>query len=361
MERIVRCLCLLAGLVAALAPYGPAHAAMYRAAPQVDITDEVPGDVFAAGARVRIDAAVRGSAFAAGARVEVHGRVRDAVRVAAGDLAIAAQIGGDLTAVGGTIRIAPETHVAGAAWLAGGHVDVAGWTAANLYIAAASIAVSGEILGDVELAAASIDIGPGAVIRGRLVYRSSTPARIDPAARIEGEIVQQPGISDAARHFADSAIATLRIAWLAGLAVIGTMLAVLFPDFMADAARTIGRAPVRSFLVGFAVLAATPVAAVLALVSVLGIPLALGLLACYGLSLVFGHLTSAFFLGDAMLRVVRRQTTATSWRLGALMLALIGLAFLQSLPWIGGFVLFAAIVFGLGAAYVQLWERYMRA
>ncbi|HEX6979150.1 MAG TPA: hypothetical protein VF342_07615 [Alphaproteobacteria bacterium] len=361
MERIVRRLCLLAGLAVAPAPYGPAHAATYRAAPQVDITDEVPGDVIAAGARVRIDGAVRGSAFAAGAHVEVHGRIRDAVRVAAGDLAIAAQIGGDLTAVGGNIRIAPETHVAGAAWLAGGHVEVAGWTAANLYVAAASIAVSGEILGDVELAAPSIIIGPDTVIRGRLVYRSGTPARIDPAARIEGGVIRQPGIAIAARHFVEGAVAALRIAWLAGLAVVGTMLAVLFPAFTADAARTIARAPMRSFLVGFAVLAATPVAAALALVSVLGIPLALGLLVGYGLSLVFGYLTSAFFLGDAMLRVVRRQTAATPWRLGALMLALVGLAFLQSLPWFGGLVLFAAIVFGLGAAYVQLWERYTRA
>ena len=92
-----------------------------------------------------------------------------------------------------------------------------------------------------------------------------------------------------------------------------------------------------------------PILAVIALVTVVGIPLGLGLLAALQLIYALGYSAAAWILGRSIVR------GPTSWVLAFLA----GWAILRVValvPILGGLVWFAAVVFGLGALVVAIWR-----
>ena len=134
---------------------------------------------------------------------------------------------------------------------------------------------------------------------------------------------------------------------------------LVFPRYSLDAARLIGAKPLASLGLGFAILVATPVAVLIAMVTVLGAVVGMAVLALYLVSLLLALLTAALFLGDGVLRALGRgPRTGVGRRLGALVLGIIALALLGAVPILGGLVFFLATVFGLGAFYLAAADRY---
>jgi hypothetical protein len=201
------------------------------------------------------------------------------------------------------------------------------------------------------------------VIGGKLVYRSTEPARIDPAARILGGIERTlvgPRLPDARMFPIVSAGAGLVFG--AGLFVVGAVLLLLFPGYTLGAARCIGGDPLKSLGLGFALLVAVPVAALIAIVTLAGAMLGLALIALYLVSLLAGSLAAAVFVGDLGLRAIGRNETASRiLRLVSLLVGLVAFAALWALPFVGGFAIFAALVLGLGAGVLEGYRRYARA
>jgi hypothetical protein len=92
-----------------------------------------------------------------------------------------------------------------------------------------------------------------------------------------------------------------------------------------------------------------PILAIIALVTVVGIPLGIGLLAALLLIYALGYSAAAWILGRSILR------GPGSWILAFL----VGWAILRVValvPILGGLVWFAAVVFGLGALAVAIWR-----
>jgi hypothetical protein len=100
---------------------------------------------------------------------------------------------------------------------------------------------------------------------------------------------------------------------------------------------------------GLLVLFGLPVLAVIALVTVVGIPLGVGLLAALLLIYALGYSATAWVVGRSILR------PPTAW----VVAFLAGWAILRVValvPILGGLVWFAAVVFGLGALAVAIWR-----
>jgi hypothetical protein len=92
-----------------------------------------------------------------------------------------------------------------------------------------------------------------------------------------------------------------------------------------------------------------PILAVIALVTIVGIPLGLGVLAALGLIYALGYSATAWILGR---RIVRQPTGwVLAFLAGWAILRLVALV-----PILGGRVWFAAVVFGLGALLVAVWR-----
>ena len=329
---------------------------VYLIGGSVRVMGQVDGDVSAAGGRVSIEDAVNGDVAAFGGSVELRAKVKDDARITGGEVLVHGTIGDDLLAAGGTVSVAPETRIGGRAWLAGGTLDIGGRVGKELKAAGGSIVIAGEVLGDVDLIGENIEIRPGAIIHGRLQYRSQHEARVDPGARLLGAEVMLPLEAPPGTK---TGHAGGRVFMPLSLLATASVLFLLFPNFSQLTARSVREAPWQVLGLGFAVLASGPLVVILLLVSVVGLWLGLIALVLYFILLLLGYLTGVLFVADAGLQRLRRpEPPGKGWVIGALAVTLVVLALLRLLPVIGGLVAFALLLFGLGALTRTLWRRY---
>jgi hypothetical protein len=128
------------------------------------------------------------------------------------------------------------------------------------------------------------------------------------------------------------------------------------PGLASEVARTWRQRTGISLLAGFVALVCIPVAVVILLITVIGMPLALLCLLLYFVLLPMGYVGSAIGLGQWALARWRSEAAGhLGWRIGATCLALVLLALLGAIPWLGGPVALAMLLIGLGAIMLQLW------
>ncbi|HVK54739.1 MAG TPA: polymer-forming cytoskeletal protein [Burkholderiales bacterium] len=333
---------------------------LYVAGSTVRLESDVPGDLFAAGGNVTVNKLVGEDAVIAGGEVNVDAPVGEDLRVAAGNVAVGGQIGGDAAIAGGKVNITRDAKIAGDAWLAGGEVRVNGAIGKELRVYGDEIVVAGEVTGDARLRGRRIAIAPGAVINGELQYMSPNDIVISPDARIAGKILREPEpdrwITKEQRH---GISIFLSVVWLVGLIAAGALLLLLFPNLTRRTESNMRAAPLKSLGLGSAILFAAPPIIILLFVSVIGIPVALVLLATYAILLLIGYLTTAAFIGDRIARLARKSAELTTgWRIASMALALILLTLVGAIPFLGGFIILIALLFGLDAFVLQLFQRY---
>lgn len=102
-----------------------------------------------------------------------------------------------------------------------------------------------------------------------------------------------------------------------------------------------------------------PVAALLLVVSILGIPVGLTLGALYVIALLIGILASECFIGDFEAKLLKSGPMTTRGQRALLLLAgVLTLAVLRSLPFVGGWIVFLSVLFGFGALTVWMYQAY---
>lgn len=343
---------------------GPADDGSGRviAGDDVRLGGSIDGNAIMAGGRSQIEGHVHGDVVLAGGTVDVRGKVDEGVYAAGGDVRIDARVDRDLMAAGGTVLVTRAAEVAGDATLAGGNITIDGHVGRKLRAFAASVALNGRVDGDVEVAAEHVRIGPEARIAGRLVYHSPDRPDIAPGAVIAG------GVERSRRGFSglspESGVGLVvagvfRAFWFAGVLLVGALLILTLPRFSREAAATVGSDALASLALGFAMLVAVPLAAIMLFITIIGIPLGIGMLFAYGLLLMLGYVTAAIFVGDGVLRRIRTVDAGSGgWRILFLLVALVLIALLRLVPWIGDLAVFVLFLAGLGAFTLRCFRGY---
>jgi hypothetical protein len=224
---------------------------------------------------------------------------------------------------------------------------------------AREVAVLGEIYGPLEISADRIDIRDGARVRGDVTYSAANEIRIDPGAEVTGKITRRPrsleGHDPAAQI---PGLKPMRPLLIAALFAAGVLLHLIFPRFMASAARTLDAAPAKSLGLGTALFFSVPPTAVLLVITIIGIPIGIVLIAAHAVALLIGYLVSAFFIAGKLGRALHRPVL-NGWQRYALFAgALLLLALATSIPYAGTLVLVVALAGGLGATVLQRFSRH---
>lgn len=361
----------------------PVHADTHRAGASVKI-DGAKGNVFAAGASVEITGAVdagmtpRTAVFAAGASVNVSATIDGALFVTGGDvsytgsadtlfasggnLSIGGSVAEDAMIAGGNIEILDSATFEDEVHVAGASIDYAGASKSDANFAGAYVHLNGAVGGDAEIAAEDIVVGPGARVAGKLTYYSDKDAQISPEAQITGEIVRKEEIEKSPKwegrksnpfasrdSFRSTAYGALF--WFVALGGSGILMALTFPRWFGEAAAAGREYPLSSLLLGFAVLIALPVAAILFMVMILGIPFGGFLLSLYVGLLVISMIGAGLGFGHMLLdRSKDTQAKILLYLVGLAILLVVGAA-----PVVGGIVSFFAMLLGLGVLVRGLW------
>jgi hypothetical protein len=338
----------------------------FGAGGMLNLTEPVAGDAFLAGGHVSVASEVQGDLIVAGGELSVGGNIGDDLYAAGGNVKLDAIVAGNARIAGGEVAVGPATVVAGALSLTGGRVEFDGDTHDYLQASGATVRVNGVVHGDASVRAEEVEIGPDTRIGGRLIVHGASEPAIPEGAVITGGVEFHEISPD--RYFEKTGD-TVRmvvhgvgtVLWFAGVFLAGVLFLFVFPGLSSRAAEAIGREPLKSVGLGFAVLVCVPVIAVMLLITVIGIPLALLLLPLYLLLLFLGWVTTALFVGQKGLAAMRgSQPVTTGWRLLALFLALVLLWLLGHIPFVGGWIRFLALLAGIGALVWQAWSRRER-
>jgi hypothetical protein len=250
-----------------------------------------------------------------------------------------------------------EGHEDDAIVVISGDVTVArGEVVDGVYIASGDARIGGRIDGDVVVF--SGDVTLAGTIDGNLVVTDGV-ARLLPRARVTGDVHygdERPAVAPGARVRGDieeedwGDLGSLGVfigffaLWLAigvSAALLGALLLLIAPR-AADAVYAQARGRIGPVIaIGIAIGIVLPVAAVIAAITLLGIPLAVGIVLLLAPLAAIAYVASAWALGRVIVKPPRK-------RIFAFLAGLAILRLLALVPVLGILVGLAAVVFGLG-------------
>jgi hypothetical protein len=148
-----------------------------------------------------------------------------------------------------------------------------------------------------------------------------------------------------------------------GLFVIGALIILMSPAGVSSASGQIRSRPLQALLTGFALIVCVPVAAILAMVSVIGIPVGILLMLMWPIVVMLGYLAGALFVGDALAGLFSRDrghSANRGLRISGLAIVLAGVTVLAQVPIVGAVLILALLFFGTGALAYGLRELAVR-
>ncbi len=317
---------------------------------EVRIEGNVDGDVIAAGSSVTVSGKVSGDVIAAGQSVTVGGTVGGSVRVTGSAVRIDGTVGRNVTAFGSSISLGPTANVQRNVYASGGSVEALGTVGRDLNVRSSEVVLAGTTGG-----AANVELGDG----GRLVVRDSASLNgpltfwADAASALQrsgsAKFTQEPQFKPLPPPLPPFHPVRLfgHLVRLFGLLAVGLVFVSLAPRMVRRLTDELLQRPVPAIGWGLVVLLLTPLLAVALLFTLIGIPLALILLASYAITLYTSQVVASLGLG----RLLASQLPAgKAWPLFAvLIIGTVGFVALTAVPVLGGFLNALLVLWGLGA------------
>jgi hypothetical protein len=323
----------------------------------VVVEGTVTGNLIAFAQQVRVPGEVRGSLVAFAKDVAIDGKVGGDVYSGAQNLDVRGNVLGNVHGGAGDVEIAAGARVERDVLLACEGARIAGVVGGGLHATGDVFTISGEIGRGVTVIGHELEFTEKARVGGKI---SATLQSRDLLRRAPGaQLASEPQIQIETRGKGHGAglgrwlklgFYVGQLVRLAAAFALGLVLYWLLPALFEWATPPEHRL-LRAAGIGFLALVATPVAAVLLGITVIGLPIGLLALGTWIVALYISGILVALMVGQLLLRSPRKNA-------GAFALALlIGLALIRigvNLPYVGGIVWFLVIVVGLGMLVAQL-------
>jgi hypothetical protein len=277
----------------------PVYEDVYIAGGTININAPIYGDLIIAGGTIFINDTVLNDIILAGGNVTFNGFVGDDIRCAGGNITIQKNVTGDVVIAGGTVNIISGVTIGGLL-ASGGNITLDGNVAGEIRGAFGKLIINGNIAKDIDcrggeitingtiggkaiLAAKDIIIGSNAAFANDVRYWNrknsldfkqtlkNSKANFDPSLRI-----------NTGEWYYLGAVTILGLLWYLGMALLMILIMqYLFEGIIKKAADTVYTEALPSFGFGLLFLITVPVAAVLAFITIIGVPVGILMVAMY--------------------------------------------------------------------------------
>ncbi len=318
----------------------------------VDIDGTVNGDVIALGRDVRVKGTVKGNLISFAERTEIDGRVEGSVLGTGGSVEIRGQVGRNLYGVAGNVSLEAEGRIDGNAAMFAGEAAIAGAVGKDLTAYSARSTGWGPFTRGLFSRGGVIQVLSHARIGRNLSLKvdEQTNAVIDTAAMIGGTSHVQVN-PVAPSRYATASFYVWQTIWLVGAFLTGLILLRLVPALSRPRLET-AQELLMAGGVGFIATVAPPLAAVIAGLTLVGLPLGLMTMGLWGAAVYLSKIVIAAFLGRSLL-ADSRTGPATAL---VLLCGLVPVFVATNLPFVGGIVNFLLIVLGMGGMAMTLYR-----
>ena len=311
----------------------------------VAIDGVVTGNVFAFGERVSITGTVRGDVFSFARSLEIEGTVEGNVFSWTQSVMLRGVVKQSWYSFAGGVTLFPSGRVDGDVLAYTSRIDLDGTVGRDVVAGAGQVSARGAVGRHLKVYTKRLSLlAPariGGDIRGRV--ESERRLQIEPGAQIAGQneltfLDARPSRYGRLGFYYDRALR------LAAAFLTGWLLLWLFPTLFRYQSAS-GLSLLKTLGVGFLAVVATPVAALLAGLTLVGIPVSVLVVALLATAIYLAKIAAGCFLGNMLL-----QGSTAAGKRGVLPL-LAGLAIIYvaiSLPWVGFWLHMLLIVLGVG-------------
>lgn len=290
---------------------------LYIAGGNITINAPVMGDLIVAGGTIIINDTITNDILLAGGTVIFNGYVGDDIRCAGGNIRISKNVGGDVVISGGSINIDKGVTIGGL-MTSGGDVTIDGNVngeikgvfgkfilngnvAKNADCRGGSIVINGTIEGKSVLAAKYISIGNNGLFKNEVRYWNKKGSIDFKQSLMNSKATFDPSLNIRSGEWYFLGATTLGILlWYLGMALVMLLIIqYLFSATLNKAADNVFNNSLKSLGTGFLFLIAVPVLAVIAIITLVGLPV--------GFILLFGY------IGLVLLATIITSLVAANW------------------------------------------------
>ena len=325
----------------------------------IDILGTIRGNAILVGTHITVDGDVEGDLIAIGGSVEINGNVKGSVKVLSGQATIGGVIGKRVDLISANIIMPPEGEVKGGAFLIGGYGELSNMVYGNMIALVGGLKISGTFKKNVRTFVGRLRVSSTAQILGSLKYRSNQQGVIEPEAEIEGGVIYTPTLF---RNVMDSpilsslAIGSKVLTFLMNFVYTFGMGAIFLRFFPRKVKATLGileHHPLQSVLCGVSIVVLLPILSIILLITIVGTPFALTLMALNVISFYTVKVFSILWVSNELLgRIGFRRN-----KLPVLFTGQIAYYLLCLIPLIGWFVALFFMLFGLGSSVLS-WLKH---
>jgi hypothetical protein len=364
----------LAGLCAALALPAPAGASEFHKGESYELAKDetIKSDLYVTGARARIDGTVDGDIFYFGQSIVISGHIKgDAIifgqsaringqidgniRSFTNNLTITGTVGKNVLTVNEVVNLDSAGKVGGSFTAFAESVGIDGQLGRDLLVMDSITTISGSVLGEVQARGRRMSIVSSAQLAGPIHFKGDEPASVASGAKLAFpvEFTKQEHKSE----YTEGHYYLWRVIWTAAFVLFGLVLFLLLPRFAEETVRAGERfgAPVG---LGVLVFFAVPIAAIIACVTVVGIPLGVLTLGLWFLAINCAEIVVGTVVGNWIL-----GKTSDTWGLigrMAMGFVLVRIVYtpVAHLHVIGVLVGLGIWMWGMGAIALALYDRF---
>lgn len=314
------------------------NAKQFYANDKIKINEQQDYSVFAAGQEIDISSFIDGSTFVAGEDITITSS-QDIIFAAGEDIKIKDAYAKDVFVAGMELEIT-NSQIRDLFAFAE-DIEINSEISHNAYLGATKVVIDSKIMGNVYIAAEEIIIKDGAEIMGTLEYPETAYIRISDDALIEQTKefnVNEPDMGTSIQVMITDFINSYLTILVTGIAFI-----ILFKKqfdklekeelSFENVAKKVG--------LGFLLLIAAPIVALILMFSIVGVPLSFMLLALYIMLIYISIIPSGYFIAYKLLH----KTIKNEYLL--LAIGILGIKLLEFVPVIGFLVALISLCFGM--------------
>ncbi len=331
---------LLAGLLFSLIVVTPTLAATSKSGESVSITDSIADDVYLGGQSVVVSAPILGELFAGGETVSIANRPDRSILAGGNSVTIKAgagynafvagrtvvldgEYGHDVFVAGSSVVIQEGTRIHGSLYVGGETVVLHGSVDGKVTVYGSSVSSDATIAGSVKVSGGQVTFAGGS-IGGNLEYDGVAVGleKIAVTGTTTKVSAVDPTSSSPTKTLTsnDQFSPTAVLGQAAAIFLFGAVLIWLMPKRFEAVVDDVKHQWVSRLGVGFLMLIVAPVLAMIAMMTVIGMPIAFALLMAYFFMLTIASFVSAPVLGRI---IAPKQSVWVSVAAGALLVAIL--------------------------------------
>jgi hypothetical protein len=340
---------------------------LYAGANIITIDGIVKGDVICGGQTININGRVEGDVICGGQSINLNGFIDGSARVAGNTININNEITRGVQAFGASIIFGTDAQIKRDVFVAGAFGDMRGQIEGDLHGALANLTLDGKVDKNVKLRLderirdkksgfskgleAPLIVTKNAIINGNLYYTSGIEAKIEDGATINGETghsyikskrEKNSGVENWAWELLFSIFASL---------VVGLVIVNIFGEKVKKMTEVMKTKISLSIGIGVIIMFITPLIILFLLITIIGAPLSLMLLALFMIALYISKIFTAIIIGDYLFQKTMKKKQTLLW---SMVLGIVATYFIYSIPVLGWLLCLFATWYGLGGLWLYL-------